>query len=70
LLRKILFSRILTSALIQTNYSQVSTCNIPQINAAMAGAGFQPLNVQGYPFALYFYNPNATNNWNTAQIKY
>jgi len=67
MLRKILFLTVLTSALIQTSYSQVSTCNIPQINAAMAGAGFQPLNVQGYPCALYFYNPNATNNWNTAQ---
>jgi gliding motility-associated-like protein len=44
-----------------------SGCNIAQINAAMAGAGFQPLNVSGYPCALYFYNPNTTNSWNTAQ---
>ncbi len=42
-------------------------CDIAQINAAMAGAGFQPLNVPGYACALYFYNPNTTNNWNTAQ---
>jgi len=42
-------------------------CNITAINSAMASAGFQPLNVQGYPCALYYYNPNTTNNWNTAQ---
>jgi gliding motility-associated-like protein len=44
-----------------------STCNIAQINASMANAGFQPLNVSGYPCALYFFNPNTTNNWNSAQ---
>ncbi|MFM7758238.1 MAG: lectin-like protein, partial [Crocinitomicaceae bacterium] len=55
--------------LFQANASnaQVSTCNIAQINTAMASAGFQPLNVPGYPCALYYYNPNTTNNWNTAQ---
>jgi len=50
-----------------TSNAQVSTCNIAQINTAMASAGFQPLNVPGYPCALYYYNPNTTNNWNTAQ---
>jgi gliding motility-associated-like protein len=48
-------------------HSQTSTCNFAQINAAMANAGFQPLNVPSYPCALYFYNPNTTNSWNTAQ---
>ena len=42
-------------------------CNIAQINTNMANAGFTPLNVSGFPCALYFYNPNQTNNWNTAQ---
>jgi len=46
---------------------QVSTCNVAQINAAMNTAGFLPLNVPGYPCALYFYNPTTTSNWNTAQ---
>ncbi len=51
----------------QSCSSNSNGCNIAQINAAMAGAGFQPLNVSGFPCALYFYNPNTTNSWNTAQ---
>ncbi len=47
--------------------TQISTCNIPSIDAAMAGAGFQFLNVPNYPCSRYYYNPNQTNNWNTAQ---
>ena len=44
-------------------------CNINQINTTMAAAGFQLLNVDpvAFPCALYYYNPNTTNNWNTAQ---
>lgn len=47
--------------------TQISTCNIPAIDAAMAGAGFQFLNVPNYPCSRYYYNPNQTNSWNTAQ---
>lgn len=65
--RNLSLSLIFNLIVFGTSLSQVSTCNIAQINAAMAGAGFQPLNVPGYPCALYFYNPNTTNNWNTAQ---
>jgi gliding motility-associated-like protein len=65
LLRKVTLACILSlpvwNAISQTG------CNITQINTAMASAGFQPLSVSGYPCALYFYNPNTTNNWNTAQ---
>ncbi len=44
----------------------ISTCNIPAIDAAMAGAGFQFLNVPNYPCFRYYFNPNQTNSWNTA----
>jgi large repetitive protein len=45
----------------------VTTCNIPQITQAMAGAGFQPLNIQGFDCALYYFNPSQTNSWLTAR---
>lgn len=47
----------------------ISTCNIPAVDAAMAAAGFQLLNVQNFPCARYYYNPATTNNWNTAQAQ-
>ncbi|MBM3429650.1 MAG: hypothetical protein FJX99_01555, partial [Bacteroidetes bacterium] len=61
-----------TSCTLTQNYSAPASCgtngcNISAINTAMANAGFQPLNVSGFPCALYFYNPNTTNSWNTAQ---
>lgn len=46
--------------------AQSPTCNIQQLDAAMAQAGFVPLNVVGYPCAKYYYNPSTTSNWNTA----
>jgi gliding motility-associated-like protein len=50
------------------NFSWAQTgCNIAQIDAAMSAAGFQELTVTGFPCAKYYYNPNTTNNWNTAQ---
>jgi gliding motility-associated-like protein len=62
-----LFSLISLNLLFTTVVRSQTGCNIAQINTNMANAGFVPLNVSGYPCALYFYNPNQTNNWNTAQ---
>jgi gliding motility-associated-like protein len=42
------------------------TCNIASIDAAMAAANFQFINVLNQPCSRYYYNPSATSNWNTA----
>lgn len=54
---------------ITTQACAFSSCNIPAINAAMAGANFSPLavNPADFPCARYYYSNNATNSWFTAQ---
>lgn len=54
------------TTIVLTEDCPTSTCNIPQLDAAMLQAGFVPLNVQGYPCAKYYYNPSTTNSWITA----
>jgi len=58
---------ILLFFVFQQIYAQSPTCNLQAIQTAMAAQGYQQLNVAGQPCFLYFYNSNATPNWNTAQ---
>lgn len=58
-----------TIAVTTQSCAVISTCNIPAVDAAMAAAGFQLLNVQNFPCGRYYYNPATTNNWNNAQAQ-
>jgi gliding motility-associated-like protein len=49
-----------------TQFCNPVTCNLAAIDAAVASANFLFLNVQNQPCSRYYYNPNATSNWNTA----
>lgn len=66
---KLFFSIIISFFSYYLVFGQSSTCNIQQLDAAMAQAGFIPLNVVGYPCAKYYYNPSTTSNWNTASAQ-
>lgn len=57
---------VLTLSLLQIQ-AQSASCNLTAIDAAMQQAGFQPLNVSGFPCARYYYNSQATSNWATAK---
>lgn len=50
-----------------TQVCQLPQCDVSQVDALMAQQGFVYLNVQTEPCGRYFYNPNTTRNWNTAQ---
>lgn len=66
---KLFFSIIISFFSYSLLLGQSATCNIQQLDAAMAQAGFIPLNVVGYPCAKYYYNPATTSNWNTASAQ-
>ena len=66
---KLFYSIIISFFSYSLLLGQSATCNIQQLDAAMAQAGFIPLNVVGYPCAKYYYNPATTSNWNTASTQ-
>lgn len=66
---KLFFSIIISFFSYSLLLGQSATCNIQQLDAAMAQAGFIPLNVDGYPCSKYYYNPATTSNWNTASAQ-
>ncbi len=67
-MKQIFTAAVLTIYFFNVN-AQSASCNFQAIDAAMQQAGFQLLNVQGFPCARYYRNAQTTSNWNTARAQ-